>query len=59
MKDTNMNTNLTLNTLSNMIVFFKSIIGPYTRKPKIEVDGNIFLNDAPIKASASEHKDKK
>ena len=54
-----MKTNFALNTLNNMIVFFKSIIGPYTKKANMEEVGNKFLKEAPMKASASEHSDKK
>ncbi len=51
-------TNLVLNTLSIISVFFKSIIGPKIRKPRTEEVGKMLLNEAPMKASASEHKDK-
>ena len=58
-KKSKMKTNFALNTLNNMIVFFKSIIGPNTKKANMEVVGNKFLKEAPMKASASEHSDKK
>ena len=54
-----MKTNFALNTLNNMIVFFKSIIGPYTKKANIEEVGNKFRKETPMKAFASEHSDKK
>ena len=42
-----MKTNFALNTLNNMIVFFKSIIGPYTKKASMEAVGNKFRNEVP------------
>ena len=54
-----MKTNFALNTLNNIIIFFKSIIGPYTKKASMEEVGNKFRKEAPMKASASEHSDKK
>jgi hypothetical protein len=51
-------TNLNLKTLSIMRVFFKSIIGPKIKKPRIDGVGKRLLKEAPINASASEHSDK-
>ena len=50
-----MKTNFALNTLNKMIVFFKSIIGPYTKKANMAEVGNKFWQQLPMKASASEH----
>ena len=44
-------TNLKRNTLSIIRVFFKSIIGPKIKKPRMDEVGNILLNEANPDAS--------
>lgn len=52
-------TNFFLNNPNVKIVFFKSIIGPRSKKPTIEGSPKLFTNLLATKASASEHKDNK
>jgi hypothetical protein len=40
------------------MVFFRSIIGPKIKNPKMAEVGKILLKEAPINASASEQSDK-
>lgn len=44
-----------LNIENNIIVFFKSIIGPIIKNPVIDPKENLFINVLATKASASEH----
>ena len=46
-----------LNIENNIIVFFKSIIGPIIKNPVIDPKENLFINVLATKASASEHKE--
>lgn len=50
-------TNDFLNIENNIIVFFKSIIGPIIKNPVIDPKENLFINVLATKASASEHKE--
>ena len=47
-------TNRFLNKDNNIKRFFISIIGPYTKKPRIEPEGNLFKKLRAIKASEVE-----
>lgn len=46
-----------LNIENNIIVFFKSIMGPIIKNPVIDPKENLFINVLATKASASEHKE--
>lgn len=46
-----------LNIENNIIVFFKSIIGPIIKNPVIDPKENLFIKGLATKASASEHKE--
>lgn len=46
-----------LNTENNIIVFFKSIIGPIIKNPVIAPKENLFINVLATKASASEQRE--
>lgn len=57
-KAANQKTNLKRNTLINIMVFFKSIMGPKTRNARMDGVEKVALKDAPIKASASEQSER-
>lgn len=50
-------TNDFLNIENNIIVFFKSIMGPIIKNPVIDPKENLFIKVLATKASASEHKE--